>query len=210
MDLTEVEVFIPDGGPEDAEREAFLDAAEELLEEGLPITVYSRGTHDWAFEECEHVADMVAASGEQVLPITLLGPQIVASWTYPTAEQMRRFARARVPKRKDPRFSSTGAACGPGGGAVGMPGAGGPAAGARIAGAGIAAGGAGAAGTQGPAGFAATLAGVRETPRGGPDIGIRRNLMGGDVGDGLPEADAEADAQQGGGCCGGSCGCGSH
>ncbi|WP_231377343.1 hypothetical protein [Rothia kristinae] len=91
-----------------------------------------------------------------------------------------------------------------------MPGAGGPAAGARIAGAGIAAGGAGAAGTQGPAGFAATLAGVRETPRGGPDIGNRRNLMGGDVGDGLPEADAEADAQQGGGCCGGSCGCGSH
>lgn len=214
MDLTEVEVFIPDGGPEDAEREAFLDAAEELLEEGLPITVYSRGAHDWAFQECEHVADMVAASGEQVLPITLLGPQIVASWTYPTAEQMRRFARARVPKRKDPRFSSTGAACGPGGGAVGIPGAGGPAAGARIAGAGAAGGAglAGAGGAQGPAGFAATLAGVRETPRGGPDIGNRRNLMGGDTGDGLAESasDAPAADRQGGGCCGGSCGCTTH
>lgn len=180
-DLTEVEVFIPAGGPEDAEREEFLDAAAELAEQGYPITVYVRGEDEWAFEQCEHVADMLAASGDMVLPITLLGPRIVASWMYPTAEQIRRFAEAQKPKHKDPRFSAAAAACGPGGRQT--PGAGQPAE------------------KPAPAGFAAVLAGVTETPRGGPEIGGRRNLMGGDVGDGLPAQTGDAS----GGCCGGSC-----
>ncbi|WP_085528514.1 arsenic metallochaperone ArsD family protein [Kocuria massiliensis] len=190
-DLTEVEVFIPAGGPDDVEREAFLDAAASLAEQGYPITVYVRGEDEWAFEQCEHVADMIAASGDMVLPITLLGPQIVVSWMYPTAEQMQRFATAREPKRKDPRFSAAASACGPGGRS--LPGqAGAP------------------ADQPAPAGFAAVLAGVQEKPRGGPDIGSRRNLMGGDVGDGLPEGDSSTSGTPSGGCCGGSCGCGGH
>lgn len=190
-DLTEVEVFIPAGGPDDAEREAFLDAAASLAEQGYPITVYVRGEDEWAFEQCEHVADMLAASGDMVLPITLLGPQIVVSWMYPTAEQMQRFAKAREPKRKDPRFSAAAAACGPGGRqAPGAPGA--------------------PAEKPAPAGFAAVLAGVREKPRGGPEIGGRRNLMGGDTGDGLPSAGESSREASSGGCCGGSCGCGGH
>ncbi|WP_243155696.1 arsenic metallochaperone ArsD family protein [Kocuria sp. TGY1127_2] len=193
-DLTEVEVFIPAGGPEDTEREEFLDAAAELAEQGYPITVYVRGEDEWAFEECEHVADMLEASGDMVLPITLLGPQIVASWMYPTSEQMRRFAKAQEPKRKDPRFSAAAAACGPGGRQV--PGSGQPSE------------------KPAPAGFAAVLAGVPETPRGGPDMGARRNLMGGDIGEGVPPssttADSTGDEQASGGCCGGSCGCGGH
>lgn len=209
MGYTEVEVFIPAGGPEDAEREEFLDAAEELTAQGYPITVYVRGEDEWAFEQCDHVADMLAASGEMVLPITLLGPQIVTSWMYPTAEQMVRFARAAEPKQKDARFSAAAAACGPGGRAT-------PAGGQTVGGpsgfaATLAGSGSGAAApAPAPAGFAATLAGVQERPRGGPDIGSRRNLMGGDVGDGLPEdAGDEAVGTRGssGGCCGGSCGC---
>lgn len=219
MAYTEVEVFIPAGGAEDAEREEFLDAAAGLAQEGYPITVYVRGEDEWAFEQCEHVADMIAASGDVVLPITLLGPRIVASWMYPTGEQMQRFAKAAEPKRQDPRFSAAAAACGPGGRAA--PGEGAPAERPK------------------PSGFAAVLAGVAETPRGGPEIGGRRNLMGGDTGDGLPgRADAgesvsgedgaeksvpgsdgtgQPDAARAaaarpasGGCCGGSCGCGGH
>lgn len=191
-DLTEVEVFIPAGGPEDTEREEFLDAAAELAEQGYPIRVYVRGEDEWAFEQCEHVADMIAASGDMVLPITLLGPQIVTSWMYPTSEQLQRFAKAREPKRKDPRFSAAGAACGPGGRQV--PGQGQPAE------------------KPAPAGFAAVLAGVKETPQGGPDMGDRRNLMGGDTGDGLPSSEDRASSydHSAGGCCGGSCGCGGH
>jgi hypothetical protein len=192
---TEVEVFIPAGGPQDAEREEFLDAAAELAQQGYPITVYVRDEDAWAFEQCEHVADMIAASGDAVLPITLLGPRIVASWMYPTSEQMQRFAQADEPKRKDPRFSAAASACGPGGRA--LPGqAGAPAERPK------------------PSGFAAVLAGVTETPRGGPAIGERRNLMGGDAGDGLPEGGESATAGEqrpaSGGCCGGSCGCGGH
>lgn len=203
MAYTEVEVFIPGGGAEDAEREEFLDAALELTEQGLPITVYVRGEDDWAFEQCEHVADMIEASGDVVLPITLLGPQIVTSWQYPTAEQMQRFAKAAEPKRKDPRFSAAASACGPSGAAPGSQGR------------------AGQVGSPAelpePAGFAAVLAGKKEKPRGGPEIGTRRNLMGGDFGQGLPgrgesaasaETGDDAPAPASGGCCGGSCGCG--
>lgn len=187
MGYTEVEVFIPAGGPQDAEREEFLDAAAGLAEQGYPITVYVRGEDEWAFRECEHVADMIEASGDSVLPITLLGPQIVTSWMYPTEEQMVRFAKAREPKRKDPRFSSAAASgCGPG--RVGGTGAGGPAS------------------SPGPAGFAATLAGIPERPHRGAEIGSRRNLMGGDTGGGLPQSTAGTTTPAGG-CCGGSCGC---
>src|SRR5690606_38325915 len=97
---------------------------------------------------------------ESVLPVTLLGLDIVVSGTYPTTPQMQRFAQAGAVERAKP--SAAAAACGPGGAAP-LP---------REAG-----------------GFAAQLMGAAPTaprPTGGPEIGGRRNLMGGDTGDGLP------------------------
>lgn len=203
MAYTEVEIFLPAGDASDPEREEFLNSAVDLAERGFPITVYVRGEDEWAFEQCEHVADMLSASGDQVLPITLLGPQIVASWQYPTAEQMERFARAAQPQPKDPRFSSAASACGPG-----------PAAMAQLRGNGASAGSGTPAPAPEPAGFAAVLAGKPQQPAGGPEIGGRRNLMSGDTGSGLPRSSGlPRDEQQtttGGDCCGGSCGCGGH
>ena len=204
MAYTEVEIFIPAGQQEDAEREEFLETVAALRERGYPLTVYVRDEDAWAFRECEHVADMLEASGEAVLPITLLGPQIVVSWMYPTEEQMIRFATAAEPKRRDPRFSSVGAACGPGG------------APAR-------AGAAGPGGFSGaPAGFAAALAGLQQkgTPTAAgslgaseigaseistPEIGDRRNLMDDAAPAGSSDSDPEREAGQTGGCCGGAC-----
>ena len=57
-----------------------------------------------------------------------------------------------------------------------------------------------------PAGFAATLAGKKPQVVGGPDIGIRVNLMGGDTGDGIPSEGSVATKSGGCGC--GGCGCG--
>ena len=57
-----------------------------------------------------------------------------------------------------------------------------------------------------PAGFAATLAGKAPQPVGGPEIGNRVNLMGGDTGDGIPTSGSVAVKSGGCGC--GGCGCG--
>ncbi|AXK44419.1 MULTISPECIES: arsenic metallochaperone ArsD family protein [Brachybacterium] len=163
--LAALDIFLPSPPADRDAQEAFLDEAAVLAEAGHPITVYLQDEDAWAFAQCEPVAELLASAGDAVLPVTLLGADIVVSSVYPTAAQMERFTRSGGAPRERP--SAAAAACGPGGapgGAAPMP---------REAG-----------------GFAAQLLGVapaRPRPEGGPDIGGRRNLMGGDVGDGLPE-----------------------
>ncbi len=159
--LASLDIFLPSPPPDVDRQEAFLDEAGALALDGHPITVYLRDEDAWAFEECEPVRALLESAGDAVLPVTLLGLDIVVSGTYPTTSQMERFARAGGAERTRP--SAAAAACGPGGAAP-LP---------REAG-----------------GFAAQLMGAAPaTPRptGGPAIGGRRNLMGGDTGDGLPE-----------------------
>src|SRR5699024_8835800 len=99
------------------------------------------------------------------LPVTLLGPDIVVSSVYPSTAQMMRFTEAGGEPRE--RRSAAASACGTGG--APMP-------------------------TE-ASGFAAQLLGGAPTPPrpgGGPDIGGRRNLMGGDVGQGLPCSQPDA------------------
>lgn len=156
---TALDIFLPSPPPDPEQQEAFLDAAAVLALDGQPITVYLQDEDAWAFEECEPVRALLDSAGESALPVTLLGLDIVVSAMYPTTEQMSRFARAGTQARG--RSSAAASACGPGG--APMP---------REAG-----------------GFAAQLMGAAPAPArpaGGPDIGARRNLMGGDIGDGLP------------------------
>ena len=158
--LAGLDIFLPSPPPDVERQEAFLDEAAALALDGQPITVYLQDEDAWAFEECEPVRALMESAGEAVLPVTLLGLDIVVSGTYPTTSQMQRFARAGATERAKP--SAAAAACGPGGAAP-LP---------REAG-----------------GFAAQLMGAAPTaprPTGGPEIGGRRNLMGGDTGDGLP------------------------
>ena len=65
---TPLEVFIPAAGenpddPGDTQRDAFLTAAQELLDEGLDIAVYSTDSYPSAFTDCEPVADQLAMAG---------------------------------------------------------------------------------------------------------------------------------------------------
>lgn len=190
LGYTPLEVFIPGPGenpedPGDSDRLAFLEAAQELLEEGLDIAVYSTDSYPSAFVDCEPVADQLAMAGQEVLPILLVDGLVKVSYMYPTAEQLRRFSRAG--EAKQPKISAAAAACGPTGSgeAVTLPAA-------------------------EPAGFAAVLAGVTPRPAGGPDIGNRVNLMGGDFGDGIPtDGSVAVKAEPAGGCGCGGCGCGS-
>ena len=157
--LAALDIFLPSPPPDADIQEAFLDEAAALALDGHPITVYLQDEDAWAFEECEPVRALLDSAGESALPVTLLGLDIVVSAMYPTTEQMRRFARAGTEAPE--RSSAAASACGPGG--APMP---------REAG-----------------GFAAQLMGAAPAPArpaGGPDIGARRNLMGGDIGDGLP------------------------
>lgn len=193
-DLAELEIFIPGPGentddPGDAERTQFLETAQELLDSGLDIAVYSTDSYPSAFEDCVPIADQIEISGRDVLPILLADGEVKVSYNYPDAEQMKRFSQARAVKPKE--ISAAAAACGTGG--AEMPTT---------------------APTMEPAGFAATLAGVTEKPAGGPEIGARRNLMSGDFGDGLPLAgdsavttENPATESNAGGCGCGGCGC---
>lgn len=185
---TALEVFIPAPGqnpddPGDSARQDFLRQAQELLDAGLDIAVYSTDSYPSAFRDCEPVADQIAMAGEAVLPILLVEGLVKVSYMYPTAEQMRRFSH--FSEVKQPKVNAAAAACGTSGAQA-------PAS----------------TPTLEPAGFAAVLAGVTQKPTGGPDIGGRRNLMGGDFGQGLPDdGDPLVESQSTCGC--GGCGCGS-
>lgn len=210
LGTSELEVFIWGEGenPDDAgdvQRTEFLEQAQALLDEGANIAVYSTDSYPSAFEDCLPVADLIEVSGRDVLPVMLVDGLVKVSYMYPTVEQMRRFSRANEVKPK--KMSAAAGACGTGG-------ANDPAT----------------APAMEPAGFAATLAGVTEKPAGGPDIGNRVNLMGGDFGDGIPTTgsvavksagEASSDipslsvtqammqrASDGGGCGCGGCPCG--
>ena len=159
--LAALDIFLPSPPPDVETQEAFLDEAAALAVAGHPITVYLQDEDAWAFEQCEPVRELLDSAGEAALPVTLLGLDIVVTSVYPTTEQMVRFGRAGAQERV--QRSAAASACGPTGGAAPMP---------REAG-----------------GFAAQLLGVSPAPArpaGAPDIGGRRNLMGGDHGDGLP------------------------
>lgn len=203
---TPLEVFVPAAGenpadPGDAARNTFFEEAQELLDAGLDIAVYSTDSYPSAFTDCPQVADQIAMSGREVLPILLVEGQVKVSFMYPSAEQMRRFSH--FSEVSQPKVSAAAAACGPVGDGADAP----------------------TLPTSEPAGFAAVLAGITEKPVGGPEIGNRVNLMSGDFGDGIPTdgssvavkgagAAASVSITQammgaGGGCCGGSCGCGS-
>ncbi|PWH07678.1 hypothetical protein DEO23_03390 [Brachybacterium endophyticum] len=150
-----LDIFLPSPPPDHEAQEEFLDAAAELALKGQPITVYLQDEDAWAFEECEPVRALMESAGPSVLPVTLVGLDIVVSSVYPTSSQMQRFADQGGAPRE--RRSAAASACGPvGEGAAPMP---------RKAG-----------------GFAAQLMGAApspDLPTGGPDIGARRNLMGG-------------------------------
>ena len=169
------------------ERTLFLGAAQEALDSGVDIEVYSTDSYPSAFEECEPVAEQIAMSGADVLPIMLVNGEVKVSFMYPTAEQITRFSKAH--KVKKPKVNAAAAACGPSGssGFTPIPD--------------LAPGA-----LREPAGFAATLAGKKPQVVGGPDIGNRVNLMGGDTGDGIPSEGSVATKSGGCGC--GGCGCG--
>lgn len=162
--LAALDIFLPSPPPDPQQQEAFLDEAAALALEGHPITVYLQDEDAWAFEECEPVRELLDSAGPSVLPVTLLGPDIVVSSVYPSTAQMMRFTEAGGEPRE--RRSAAASACGTGG--APMP-------------------------TE-ASGFAAQLLGGAPTPPrpgGGPDIGGRRNLMGGDVGQGLPSSEPD-------------------
>ena len=117
---TILEVFIPGPGenpndPGDVERSAFLGAAQQALDDGVDIEVFATDTYPSAFEECEPVAEQIAMSGLEVLPIMLVNGEVKVSFMYPTAEQLKRFAKAHTVK--SPKVNAAAAACGPTGGA---------------------------------------------------------------------------------------------
>ncbi|WP_394215648.1 hypothetical protein [Brachybacterium vulturis] len=162
--LAGLDIFLASPPPDHEQQEAFLDEAAALALDGQPITVYLQDEDAWAFEECEPVRALLDSAGEGALPITLLGLDIVVTAVYPSTEQMIRFAREGGAPRTP--TSAAAAACGPGGTPTG-----------------------GAPLPREAGGFAAQLMGgapAPARPEGGPDIGGRWNLMGGDHGDGLP------------------------
>ncbi|MDU4839487.1 MAG: arsenic metallochaperone ArsD family protein, partial [Streptococcus salivarius] len=173
---TVLEVFIPGPGenpedPQDMERSEFLGAAQEALDSGVDIEVYSTDSYPSAFEECAPVAEQIEMNGREVLPLMLVNGEVKVSFAYPTAEQIKRFARAHLVAQ--PKANAAAAACGPSGS---------PAA-SMIP---------NLSPLAEPAGFAATLAGKAPQPVGGPEIGNRVNLMGGDTGDGIPTSGSVA------------------
>lgn len=104
----EVEVFLPaPEGPTAAEHEEFLASAVELAEAGHRITVYVRGEDDWAFEQCDPVAEILDINGDDALPITLLGADIMGMYAYPTPEKLARLASTPVATPKQATNSCT-------------------------------------------------------------------------------------------------------
>ena len=102
---TILEVFIPGPGenpedPNDMERTLFLGAAQEALDSGVDIEVYSTDSYPSAFEECEPVAEQIAMSGADVLPIMLVNGEVKVSFMSPTASRLR---ASRKPTRSKSR-----------------------------------------------------------------------------------------------------------
>ena len=88
---TVLEVFIPGPGenpedPQDMERSEFLGAAQEALDSGVDIEVYSTDSYPSAFEECAPVAEQIEMNGIEVLPLMLVNGEVKVSFAYPTAE----------------------------------------------------------------------------------------------------------------------------
>ena len=115
---TVLEVFIPGPGenpedPQDMERSEFLGAAQEALDSGVDIEVYSTDSYPSAFEECAPVAEQIEMNGREVLPLMLVNGEVKVSFTYPTAEQIKRFSRAHMVSQ--PKANAAAAACGPSG-----------------------------------------------------------------------------------------------
>src|SRR5690625_852897 len=111
--LAALDIFLPSPPPDPQQQEAFLDEAAALALEGHPITVYLQDEDAWAFEECEPVRELLDSAGPSVLPVTLLGPDIVVSSVYPSTAQMMRFTEAGGEPRE--RRSAAASACGTGG-----------------------------------------------------------------------------------------------
>lgn len=98
----EVEVFLPARSDDNAvEHEEFLAEVRELVESGHRITVYQRGVDDWAFDQCDPVAEILEINGDGALPITLLGPDIMGMYAYPTAQKLARLAETPVNTPKE-------------------------------------------------------------------------------------------------------------
>lgn len=164
-ELNEIEIFIPATKPGDAEREHFLAEASSLVEEGFPVRVYARGEDDWAFEQCDPVREILEINGDDALPITLLGPDIMGMYAYPPKSKMMRLSQT-------PRFTpkqATNSCASPTG-----------------------QGGADASPAPRTASPLSQL--LRQTPPEpkGPDMGGRWNLMGGDTGQGLPPRSSDS------------------
>src|SRR5690625_7808136 len=98
--LAALDIFLPSPPPDPQQQEAFLDEAAALALEGHPITVYLQDEDAWAFEECEPVRELLDSAGPSVLPVTLLGPDIVVRSVYPRSEEMMRFTEAGGEPRK--------------------------------------------------------------------------------------------------------------
>ncbi|WP_114855550.1 arsenic metallochaperone ArsD family protein [Brachybacterium sp. YJGR34] len=148
--LAALDIFLPSPPPDPARQEAFLDEAAALAKAGHPITVYLQDEDAWAFEACEPVRALLASAGPEALPVTLLGADIVVTAVHPTAEQMTRFARAGGEARQ-PR-SAAASACGPSGAPL----------------------------PREASGAAALLLGApASSAASAPEIGARRNLLGG-------------------------------
>lgn len=120
--MNDVDIFLP--AEDTPERAEFLEMVQRLTSEGsLAISVFRLDEQPGAFQHCEQVRDMIEVQGKDILPITLIGADIMGIYAYPTEEKLRRFATVRT----------------------------------------------------------------EEAPAETPEIGERRNLMGGDIGDGLPQ-----------------------
>ncbi|MDO5646025.1 MAG: arsenic metallochaperone ArsD family protein [Dermabacter sp.] len=165
-----VDIFVgppPPAGSEDAREHAdLLEAVGRLQADGYPVHVYARGADDWAFADCTSVAEILEINGDAALPITLMAGEIFGMYAYPSEQKVRRLADTPASTPSQPTN-----ACAP----TSRPAtSAGPSAPPLLP-------------KDSPAAALFRPPGAPARPT-GPDIGVRRNLMGGDTGQGLPSA----------------------